>query len=113
MLQLELFTLKVDTTLATRLESNGYFSISSHSLLPDQTIYLFFFLRGVVIFVVDLMLNVKEIKAVTVTLLYMSLLKGVLRNHPKLPCSLVHQRECLGPVTGHLGYLHLMVIKKS
>lgn len=112
MLQLELFTLKVDTTLATRLESNGYISISSHSLFPDQTIYLFF-LRGVVIFVVDLMLNVKEIKTVTVTLLYMSLLERVLRNHPKLPCSLVHQRECLGPVTGHLGYLHLMVIKKS
>ena len=39
MLQLELFMLMIDT-LATRLESDGYFFTSYHSLLPDQTRYL-------------------------------------------------------------------------
>lgn len=82
MLQLELFTLMVDT-LATRLESDGYFFTSYHSLLPDQTRYLWG--GGVVVTVVELMLKVKEIKTVTLTLLNMSLLKGVLKDYPKLP----------------------------
>ena len=47
MLQLELFTLMVDT-LATRLESDGYFFTSYHSLLPDQIRYLWW---GVVLVV--------------------------------------------------------------
>ena len=42
---------------------------------------------GVVFFVtvVELVLKVKEIKTVTLTLLNMSLLKGVLKDYPKLP----------------------------
>ena len=83
MLQLELFTLMVDT-LATRLESDGYFFTSYHSLLPDQIRYLWW---GVVLVVtvVELMLKVKEIKTVALTLLNMCLLKGVLKDYPKLP----------------------------
>ena len=84
MLQLELFMLMIDT-LATRLESDGYFFTSYHSLLPDQTRYLWWGGVVFVVTVVELMLKVKEIKTVTLTLLNMSLLKGVLKDYPKLP----------------------------
>lgn len=101
MLHLELFTLMVDT-LATRLESDGYFFTSYHSLLPDQIRYLWW---GVVfvVTVVELMLKVKEIKTVALTLLNMSLLKGVLKDYPKLPWGLVHRGECPEAMTGIWG----------
>ena len=55
---------------------------------------------GVVVTVVELMLKVKEIKTVTLTLLNMSLLKGVLKDYPKLPWGLVHHGECQEAMTG-------------
>ena len=49
------------------------------------------------------MLKVKVIKTVTLTLLNMSLLKGVLKDYPKLPWGLVHHGECLEAMTGIWG----------
>ena len=80
----------------------GIFFTSYHSLLPDQTRYLWW---GVVfvVTVIELMLKVKEIKTVTLTLLNMSLLKGVLKDYPKLPWGLVHHGDCLQAMTGIWG----------